>query len=235
MIYSAGEQNEQSSNETLNLGAGDLKKIISKGQSMKKGRLFVLSGPSGTGKGTICKKIVSCNNVNLSVSMTTRNPRDGEAEGENYFFVTDKYFRETLAAGGFLESAEVYGSLYGTPKKPVLESLNRGEDVILEIDIQGALKIKESFPQGIFIFILPPSIEELEQRLRKRGTETEENIRLRLSEAVSELSYIEQYDYCVINDDLDDASRSISAIIKAEHLKVNDVTGQIVKSIIENN
>lgn len=199
---------------------------------MKKGRLFVLSGPSGTGKGTICKEISSCNNANLSVSMTTRKPRSGEVEGESYFFVDEEYFLKVLDDDGFLEHAEVYGSLYGTPKKPVLEALGRGEDVILEIDIQGALKIKESFPRGVFIFILPPSIKELEERIRKRGTETEESIRLRLSKTVDELSYIDQYDYYVVNADIAIASRNVAAIMKAEHSKIDEYTDKVIKRII---
>ncbi len=201
---------------------------------MKKGRLFVLSGPSGTGKGTICKEISSYNNANLSVSMTTRDPRSGEVEGESYFFVKDDHFLKVLESDGFLEHAEVYGSLYGTPKKPVLEALDRGEDVILEIDMQGALKVKESFPQGVFIFILPPSLKELEDRLRKRGTETEESIKLRLSKTIDELSYIEQYDYYVVNGDLDDASKNVAAIMKAEHSKVNEYTHKVIKRILNN-
>lgn len=201
---------------------------------MKKGRLFVLSGPSGTGKGTICKEIRSYNNANLSVSMTTREPRSGEIEGESYFFVDDEHFLKVLEEDGFLEHAEVYGSLYGTPKKPVLEALERGEDVILEIDIQGALKVKKTFPQGVFIFILPPSLKELEDRIRKRGTETEKSIRLRLSKTVDELSYIDQYDYYVVNKDLEIASRNVAAIMKAEHSKIDEYTEKLIKRIVEN-
>ena len=201
---------------------------------MKKGRLFVLSGPSGTGKGTICKEISNYNNANLSVSMTTREPRSGEVDGESYFFVDDEHFLKVLEANGFLEHAEVYGSLYGTPKKPVLEALDRGEDVILEIDIQGALKVKESFPEGVFIFILPPSLKELEERLRKRGTETEESIKLRLSKTVDELSYIDRYDYYVVNADLSVASENVAAIMKAEHSKIDEYTDKVIKRLVEN-
>lgn len=199
---------------------------------MNKGRLFVISGPSGTGKGSICKEIIGYMDAKLSISMTTRDPRDGEVEGESYFFVNDDRFEEVRKADGFLEYAEVYGSMYGTPKGPVIEALQRGDDVILEIDMQGALKVKESFPQGVFIFVLPPSLKELEDRLRKRGTESETSIALRLSKTIDELSFIEQYDYYVINDDLIAASRNVSAIMKAEHLKVNDYTKKVVEQLI---
>lgn len=199
---------------------------------MKKGRLFVISGPSGTGKGTICAEISRYMDANLSVSMTTREPRSGETDGESYFFVSGEEFAEVREADGFLEYAEVYGSMYGTPKEPVLKALDNGEDVILEIDIQGALKVKESFPQGVFIFILPPSLKELEDRLRKRGTESETCIGLRLSKTVEELTFIEQYDYYVINDELETASKNVAAIMKAEHSKVNDYTKKVVERLI---
>lgn len=200
---------------------------------MKKGRLFVLSGPSGTGKGTICKKILHHVDANLSVSMTTRKPRAGETEGESYYFVDDKEFLSVLEEDGFLEHMEVYGSLYGTPKGPVLDALNKGKDVILEIDIQGALKVKESFPDGVFIFILPPSLKELEERLIKRGTEDKENIELRLSETINELSHIDKYEYYVVNDSVEDAASAIISIMKAEHSKVDDDTVMIVEEIIK--
>lgn len=199
---------------------------------MNKGHLFVLSGPSGTGKGTICKKILHHVEANLSVSMTTREPRTGETEGESYFFVTEEHFLDVLNQDGFLEHMEVYGSLYGTPKEPVMSAINEGIDVILEIDIQGALKVRESFPDGVFIFILPPSLKELEERLRKRGTENDECIKLRLSEAEDELSYIDKYDYYVMNENVEDAALAVTAIMKAEHSKVTENTKTLVKEII---
>ena len=205
-----------------------------KGRSMKKGRLFVISGPSGTGKGSICKEIRNNTNINLSVSMTTREPRCDEIEGENYFFVEDKYFLEVLENEGFLEHAEVYGSLYGTPKEPVINALDRGEDVILEIDIQGALKVKKSFPDGVFIFILPPSLTVLKERLHNRGTETKESIELRMNETVEELSYIHKYDYYVVNEDLKEAAENVAAIMKSEHSRINSYTDILVKKIIDN-
>ena len=202
---------------------------------MKKGQLYVISGPSGTGKGSICKEIINKHvGAELSVSMTTRKPRSGEVEGENYYFVTENHFSEVLKEKGFLEFAEVYGSRYGTPKAPVLKALDRGEDVILEIEMQGAMQVKKSFRGGIFIFILPPSLKELEDRLRKRGTESEESISLRMSKTIEELSYIDKYDYYVINDDLDEASQNVASIMRAEHLKINEDTKHILDRIIDN-
>lgn len=199
---------------------------------MEKGRLFVLSGPSGTGKGTICKKILHQVDARLSVSMTTREPRVGETDGESYIFVSKEEFVDVLEQDGFLEHMEVYGSLYGTPKEPVMEALNRGDDVILEIDIQGALKVKESFPDGVFIFILPPSLSELENRLVKRGTESSECIKLRLDATIDELSYINEYDYYVINENVEDAASAVTAIMKSEHIRINEHTEEIIKEII---
>ena len=147
------------------------------------GKLFILSGPSGAGKGTICKELLaqtSRDDVQLSVSMTTRNPRNGETEGASYYFVSKEEFLRKIEAGGLLEHAEVYGNYYGTPKQPVIEKLAAGIDVILEIDMQGALKVKENYPDGVFIFILPPSMSELRKRLTGRGTETSEAIEMRL-------------------------------------------------------
>ena len=151
------------------------------------GKLFILSGPSGAGKGTICKELLaqtSRDDVQLSVSMTTRNPRNGETEGASYYFVSKEEFLRKIEAGGLLEHAEVYGNYYGTPKQPVIEKLAAGIDVILEIDMQGALKVKENYPDGVFIFILPPSMSELRKRLTGRGTETAEAIEMRLGETL---------------------------------------------------
>jgi len=163
--------------------------------------------------------------------MTTREPREYETEGESYYFVERDEFLDVVSNGGFLEYAQVYGSMYGTPKGPVLNALQNGEDIILEIDIQGALEVKKSYPDGVFIFILPPSLAELEGRLRRRGTETEESIRMRLSKTVEELSHIDQYDYYVINDDLESASKDVASIMKSEHMLVDEYTDQVIKLI----
>lgn len=198
------------------------------------GKLFVLSGPSGAGKGTICKRLLEeTDKLDLSVSMTTRKPRVGETEGVSYFFTEKEVFQEHIKKGNLLEYAEVYGNYYGTPKTPVLDKLSRGIDVILEIDMQGALKVKESYPDGVFIFILPPSMIELRKRLTGRGTETAEAIELRLGEALKELSYIDKYDYCVVNGVLEEAVARVKAIVVAEHSKVAFTAEELIESYKE--
>lgn len=198
------------------------------------GKLFVLSGPSGAGKGTICKKLLEeTDKLELSVSMTTRNPRKGEEEGVSYFFTDKEAFEENIRRGNLLEYAEVYGNYYGTPKVPVIEKLESGIDVILEIDMQGALKVKENYPGGVFIFILPPSMAELRKRLTGRGTETAEAIELRLGETLKELSYIDKYDYCVVNGVLEEAVARVKAIVVAEHSKVAFTAEELIDSYRE--
>jgi guanylate kinase len=157
---------------------------------MNKGRLFVISGPSGTGKGTICKELIKDDKIRLSVSMTTRNPREGEVHGVSYYFAIKEEFLQKIEAGGFLEYAEVFGNYYGTPKMEVLELLDEGIDVLLEIDVQGALQIKDVYPEAVLVFILPPSMEALRARLTGRGTETQEVVERRLGEASKEISYV---------------------------------------------
>ena len=193
------------------------------------GKLFILSGPSGAGKGTICKELLAQTDLELSVSMTTRAPREGEIHGVHYFFVSEDEFVDRINNDGFLEHAQVYGRRYGTPKEPVIEKLERGIDVILEIDIQGALKVKENYPDGVFIFILPPSMAELRKRLTGRGTETAEAIEMRLGETLKELSFIEKYDYCVVNGELDEAVARVKSIVIADHSKVTITAEELVK------
>nr|WP_218623546.1 guanylate kinase [Thermoanaerobacter sp. CM-CNRG TB177] len=188
----------------------------------KKGLLIVLSGPSGAGKGTICKALMEKEkDLKLSISATTRQPRSGEIEGKNYFFKSEEEFEKMIENDSFLEWAKVYGHYYGTPKDFVLKNLDEGNDVVLEIDIQGALKIKEKFPEGVFIFILPPSMEELKNRIKKRGTETEEEIIKRFKSAYEELNYVSRYNYVVINDSVEEAVEKINAIIIAEKCRVD--------------
>ena len=189
---------------------------------MKKGKLFVVSGPSGVGKGTIVKRIVEVTGMQLSVSMTTRAPRDGEVDGESYFFVSHEEFQRVVDEDGFLEYAEVYGNRYGTPRKQTEERLNAGIDVMLDIDIQGALNVKRLCPDGVFIFILPPSIEELRNRIVHRGSETEESIKLRVGSAIDELKHAREYDYCVVNEDLEEAIETVKSIWRAEHSKFSE-------------
>jgi len=187
---------------------------------MRNGLLIVISGPAGTGKGTVVGKLLEKNpNIKLSISKTTRKPRPGEKEGVNYFFVSREQFEEEIKNERFLEYAEYNNNYYGTPKDFVFETLEKGFDVILEIETKGALQIKKVFSDAVLIFLLPPSIEELYKRLVKRGTESEDEIKARLEIAKNEIKLVPQYDYCVINDNVDDATEKIQKIIEVEKLK----------------
>lgn len=191
---------------------------------MARGKLFVISGPSGTGKGTICKEILNeGKDIKLSVSMTTRQPRDGEIDGVHYHFVEVDVFRQLIEEEGFMEYANVYGdNFYGTPKKQVTDWMDQGINVILEIDVQGAMQIKKTCPDGVFIFILPPTLETLRERILGRGSETDETMARRLAEAVTEISQVGEYDYSVVNDDLQEAVDQVKAIILAESCRMDD-------------
>ncbi len=189
-----------------------------------RGSLIILSGPSGAGKGTIHNELLRTEeNLTYSVSMTTRSPREGEKEGVDYFFVSEEQFKKEIKNKSFLEYALVHGNYYGTPKKSVLDSLDKGLDVILELDIQGALKIKENYPDGIFIFIMPPSMRELKNRLVKRGTETKEKIIERFKNAYKEINELSKYNYVVINDEVDKAVEKVRAIMLAERCRVDRI------------
>ena len=196
-----------------------------------RGLLIIISGPSGAGKGTICKNFMERNeNVALSVSATTRTPRTGEVEGVNYYFMSKEKFREKIASNDFLEYAEVYDNYYGTPKSNVEEILESGKDVILEIDIQGALKVKENTEEGVFIFVLPPSMEELKQRIINRGSETPESLMKRFQSAYKEINYISKYNYAVVNDEVEIAVKKLEAIISAEKCRVDRIKDSILDS-----
>ena len=185
------------------------------------GLLIVISGPSGTGKGTVCRKLLKeCKDLHLSVSVTTRQPRPGEIDGKSYFFVDKEKFMEMKERNQFLEYAEVYGNYYGTPKEYVLNMLNSGRDVLLEIDIQGAKLVRNHYPDAVYIFLSPPSLEELEKRLNKRGTENEESKAIRLKNAQIELKEKEHYNYLIINDNLDEAVDKLRSIIIAEKCRI---------------
>lgn len=195
------------------------------------GKLFVFSGPSGAGKGTICKRILAeMPKMSFSVSMATREPRKGEVDGKDYFFVSKEEFEEGIKEGKLLEYAEVYGNYYGTPKEAVKEKLAKGIDVILDIDIQGALNVKRNYPDAICIFILPPSMAELRKRLTGRGSETEESLERRLGQTLNELTFIEKYDYCVVNGELDEAVMRVKSIVTAEHSRVAFSAEQLIES-----
>lgn len=181
---------------------------------MSKGTLYVYSGASGVGKGTVMKILLEKDkNLRLSVSATTRQPREGEIDGVHYYFVSDKEFDKMIEEDGFFEHAEYCSHKYGTPKKPVFDMLDKGIDVILEIDIKGFLQVKEKYPECVTIFLMPPSMDELERRLKKRGTESNEVISQRLKQAEFELPYQKYFDYCVLNDDSDRAAEEILSII----------------------
>ncbi|MBQ4347233.1 MAG: guanylate kinase [Firmicutes bacterium] len=187
---------------------------------MKKGLLLILSGPSGSGKGTVVDALLKQGNFALSISATTRAPRDYEREGEHYFFKTPAEFLSMQKRGELLEWAQFCGNYYGTPKDYVEKRLQAGENIILEIEAQGALQVKKKHPTSVLIFILPPDVEELKNRLLNRGSETEESIAARLKQAVWESEIANKYDYLVINNFVDDAVDAIKTIISAEHLKV---------------
>ncbi|GFN36349.1 guanylate kinase [Tepidimicrobium xylanilyticum] len=200
---------------------------------MSKGFLLVISGPSGAGKGTVCRRILERNKkLVFSVSATTRLPRRGEKEGVNYFFVDEEKFNKMIEDGDFLEYANVHGNLYGTPKKFVLDQIEEGNIVILEIDVQGALQVKQSYPEAVFVFLLPPSMSELKNRIRKRRTESEDDIDLRFKNAFEELKFVDEYDYIVINDEVIEAVQKIEIIIEAEKLKVKRLRN-IIDSIMK--
>ena len=196
-----------------------------------RGLLIVISGPSGAGKGTICKSFLERNpEVAISVSATTRSPRKGEVEGVNYYFMSKEQFKEKIEDNDFLEYAEVYDNFYGTPKSNVEELLESGRDVILEIDIQGALKVKENTEEGVFIFILPPSMEELKARIIKRGSETPESLMKRFKSAYKEINFISRYNYAVVNDEVETAVEKLEAIISAEKCRVDRIKHSILDS-----
>ncbi len=184
----------------------------------RKGILIVVSGFSGAGKGTLMKQLVhSYDNYALSVSMTTRDPRPGETEGKEYFFVSKEEFEKKIEENGLIEYAAYCDNYYGTPREYVEKQLEKGKDVILEIEIQGALKVKEKFPTALLMFVMPPSAEELKKRLEGRGTETPEVIAKRLKRATEEAEGIEKYDFIVINDKLDECVEQMHGLILAAH------------------
>jgi len=183
----------------------------------KKGLLLVVSGPSGAGKGTVCGEYMKrYNDCSLSVSATTRAPREGEKDGVNYYFLKEEEFKKRIAEDGFLEHAVFCGNYYGTPKDAVMKMIEGGTDVILEIEVQGAMQVRSHYPESVFVFVIPPSEEELKARLINRGTETEDVINERLERAKKEYAFVEKYNYVLVNDDKDAACDRLRAIVLAE-------------------
>ena len=193
-----------------------------------KGILLVVSGPSGAGKGTICAAIRKVfPKLNYSISMTTRAPRKGEVEGTSYFFRTNEEFEKLINEDAFLEYARVYDHYYGTPKKYALDKIENGESVLLEIDIQGAMQVKQRYPQGVFVYVVPPSLDVLSARIHGRGTDSEEVIQKRLAKITDELAMAHKYDYIIVNDVLEDAVHKVCSILEAESCKLSRNEGQV--------
>ncbi|KIL50416.1 guanylate kinase [Jeotgalibacillus alimentarius] len=200
---------------------------------IEKGVLIVLSGPSGVGKGTVRKELFQAENTGYeySVSMTTRLPREGEVDGKDYFFKTREEFEALISQDKLLEYAEYVGNYYGTPVDYVRETLDNGKDVFLEIEVEGAKQVREKFPDGLFIFLAPPSLSELESRLVTRGTESDDVIKSRVEAARRELAMMNLYDYVVENDHVLNACERINAIVLAEHLKRERVEARYKKML----
>lgn len=201
---------------------------------MSKGLVFIVSGPSGSGKDTVLKELFKKRpEIKFSISSITRGMRVGEVEGEKYNFISREKFEEMIKNDDLLEYNEYVGNYYGTPKSPVVNAVENGDDMIIEVDVNGAAKIREKLPDAVSIFIMPPSFEELERRLSGRGTETEDVIKERLGSALGEIKRATEYDYIVVNDDLIVAVNDIISIIESNHLKL-DSQKQIINEVLKN-
>lgn len=194
-----------------------------------RGVLTVISGFSGAGKGTVVKQLLQEYDYGLSISATTRSPREGEQDGREYFFKTKEEFEKMIREHQLIEFAQYVGNYYGTPKEYVVQQLEQGKDVILEIEMQGALRVREILPEVNLIFLTPPTVDELERRLVSRGTETAEVIRERMARAKEESAYMKEYDYVVINDDLDECVENVHQLIRSLHYKREQQEGFIQK------
>ncbi|CCV64564.1 Guanylate kinase [Alteracholeplasma palmae J233] len=201
----------------------------------QRGLLIVVSGPSGVGKGTVRKALFDIKNHNLvySVSMTTRKPREGEIDGQDYYFVSKEEFLDGIKNDKFLEWAEFVGNYYGTPLDKIEAQLDQGKEVVLEIEVEGALQVRERMKDAVFIFIVPPGKQALYDRLKKRGTESEEIIKQRVEKADKEFLLAYKYDYIVVNDDVNNAADRIMAIIRAEHAKTERTIHNYIKMLEE--
>ena len=200
-------------------------------KAKERGLLIVISGPSGAGKGTVCQKLIESNsNIWLSVSCTSRKPRKGDMEGKTYYFLSREEFETKIKNDELLEYAEYNGNYYGTPKDKISELLDKGIDVLLEIEVQGAKKVKEMVQEALFIFILPPTMDELKRRLTNRGTEDEEKILKRFKTAYQEINELSKYNYVIVNDEVDEAVHKIESIITSEKCRVDRIEEVFVNS-----
>ena len=201
----------------------------------EKGLLIVLSGPSGVGKGTVRKKIFDdpSTSYKYSISMTTRDKREGEVDGVDYFFKAKSEFEELIKQDQFIEYAEFVGNYYGTPVQYVKDTMDQGHDVFLEIEVEGAKQVRKKFPDALFIFLAPPSLDHLRERLVGRGTESSEKIQSRVHEARREVEMMNLYEYVVVNDEVDLAKQRIQSIVEAEHLKRERIEAKYRKMILE--
>jgi guanylate kinase len=201
---------------------------------MRRGILYVMTGASGVGKDTIRQAALpDLENIFFSISATTRGKRPGEVHGKQYYFYDKADFEKMLSEGGFLEYADYVGDYYGTPAKPVLDALERGQDVLLELELVGARKVKEKLPEAVMIFIAPPSLLELERRLRGRGTDSEEKIQKRLKRAREEIKAAKEFDYVIVNDMLADSVRDFKSVIYAERAKTQHLTSQDIAGFLK--
>ncbi|MCO4786388.1 guanylate kinase [Marinomonas atlantica] len=202
----------------------------------QKGNLFILSAPSGAGKSSLYKALLKADsNVRISVSHTTRAPRSGEEHGREYFFVDVDSFLDMIADNAFFEHAQVFDNYYGTSKQAIFDMLDQGLDVILEIDWQGARQVRELYPEAIGIFILPPSLKALEERLTGRGTDSEEVIARRMSKAVNEMSHYEEYEYVIINDDFEQALTQLTAVFAANRTRtslIQEIHSELINDLL---
>ena len=203
-------------------------------KTKKQGLLIVLSGPSGSGKNTVCDEVKK-NNKNIweSISMTSRKPRKGEIDGKSYYFVTEEEFKKNIEDDNMLEYAKFAGNYYGTPKKNIQKHLDNGEDVILVIEIQGALQIKQKVAQALFVFLLPPSMKELKRRLIDRNTESSSKVMERFERAYKEINELSKYNYVIVNDNVKDAAKKLESIILAERCRVDRIEEVFLDTIEE--
>lgn len=213
--------------------SGILRIARGKDNILEEGRLFIVSGPSGAGKSSICEALYRDGTFVRSISMTTRARRGREIPGVSYYYVSDEEFQKTVEEDGFLEYAGIYGHRYGTPKAPVLKNLSEGRDVVLEIEMQGAMQAKKAYPEAIMVFILPPSMQTLRDRLIRRGTEDEEQLRKRMKESLAEIKLIKDYQYYIVNENLEHSIEELRAISQGGGTPVPEDVSEIVSKYEE--